>query len=351
MEKACKDGYYSFVDEDFGEGTRYTRVDSRFSSMCKGMGLTHQEWIFLFELINTNVRNYIVHYESLSYIYSSRTSFKKMLEDLQDKGLIDLSKDSYSNVVVCMDKLHQSIQNWEPVEVKEENKSTKKNVSETIKSYNEKAEKVIGSFYHKFNSSDYRKLRSLGEEELQLFEYIPDYINDCLGASKKDPISFIFEKTTKGYYKNINEFIDYVNSHFDKSFKPFPVYTKKEASPVYTPEEKEQKIMEYSADSMKPEEAVASVYTDDKEDCSIDTCEDNNETIVEEDTMTDNYNIEDIMVMMASDMASNPEKKEEEEMAKCEAQKNLKKLEQEYASGPARKDDKAIDYDFLIQNI
>src|SRR5574344_645599 len=351
MEKACKDGYYSFVDEDFGEGTRYTRVDSRFYDMCDEMKLTLQESTFLEVLIRVNVRNYIVHYEKLTRIYSNRTSFKKMLEGLQDKGLIDLSKDSKSNVVVCMDKLHQSIQSWKPSEVQEHDDDKNNRAAEAIKSYNENAEKVIGNSYHKFDDYDYTRMKSFGEEEFQLFEYIPSYINDFLGTSKKNPISFIFEKFTNGYYKNINEFIDYVNSHFDKSFKPFPVYAKKEASPVYTPEEKEQKIMEYSADSMKPEEAVASVYTADEEDCSIDTCEDNNETIVEENTMTDNYNIEDIMVMMASDMASNPEKKEEEEMAKCEAQKNLKKLEQEYASGPARKDDKAIDYDFLIQNI
>lgn len=256
MEDENEDGFL-FVDEDFkNEGVRFTRIDSRFFDMCDGMMLTSQEKDFLEILLRVNVRRYIVHYESLSRIYSNRGIFKKMLEGLQDKGLIDLDKDSYSNVIVHTMKLKQSIQSWKPVKAQNHEDINNKK-SEAIKSYNENAEKVIGSFYHKFNNYDYTRMKSFGEEEFQLFRYIPDYINDFLGISKKNPISFIFEKTTKGYYKNINEFIDYVNSHFDKSFKPFPVYTKKEASPVYTPEEKEQKIMEYSADSMKPEDEAA----------------------------------------------------------------------------------------------
>lgn len=106
-----------FDDDDF-VGAEYVDIDSRFFDMCDEMMLSSRERLFLEGLLCANLRNYVVDYKKLTHIYTSRTSFNRMLKGLEDKGLIELSKNGESKTVVCMDKLKKAIQSRKTVEQK-----------------------------------------------------------------------------------------------------------------------------------------------------------------------------------------------------------------------------------------
>lgn len=246
---------FLFNDNDFSKGTTFTRIDSRFYDLANSMKLTLQERVFLEELLRVNVSEYILHYSTLSYIYKDRRYFKKMLDNLQELGLIEYEKNCYDSIVIHTENLKKFIQNWTNDNIKNDDK--KRNIAARISAtekYNERCNEVLGSLFHKINNNDYTKIKTFGDTELELFQYVPDYVAEYLGTSIDNPISYIYRKNHKGFYTNINAFVDFVNERFQKNYKHFDEYKAAEKAVVYSEEEKEKQIEKYSAEANMTDE-------------------------------------------------------------------------------------------------
>lgn len=255
-KEEAANSYYLTKDYVKSLKSGFTSIPNSLLTVAQYFNLSgNQISILLIHLMNS--KDYVVRNNELRILYKSNTSLAEAYKDLSEKGLIkvwykeDYSEDNKVSIDrnVDLEPLLFIMEQFDNKEKINQLKDSEKQELSTKKEFKTKMVKLMKNNFKEFfveetykcvlNNNDYRVLRSLSEDELQLLPILPEYlfdnkilntgfeINGELVASaaeikEQGVLNFMFKKKQgKGknylylkelsemkdyYYKNINQF-------------------------------------------------------------------------------------------------------------------------------------------------